>query len=74
MIKSFSAHPPHTLVVHYRDGRQRTLNLQEWIGGLRSPPELSVNRRYLLVFTIALAGALDGRTAPNSTPSSSTKC
>jgi len=31
MIKSFSARPPHTLIIHYRDGRQCALDLKEWI-------------------------------------------
>ena len=31
MIKSFSVGPPHTLIIRRRGGRQRALDLKEWI-------------------------------------------
>jgi hypothetical protein len=57
MIKSFSARPPYTLIIHYQNGRQRTLNLKEWIEADPVHQTLRQPAIFITVYKSASGGA-----------------
>lgn len=57
MIKSFSAQPPHTLVIRYKSGKQRTLDLKTWIEADQRHQTLKNPGTFCKVYMSASGGA-----------------